>query len=431
MESIRQNAVILIVVALVIGAGLGYTLSPEKVTEGEVVTEIVYKNPLDGITLVVPDIWGSDTALEYASALDEDIIKPDINEYFQTLGYDIEYEMLLDSAQGQAAIHLEKVQSYHTMETNLIVGGRWSSQAQASLAYLNENNMLLVSPESTSPLLSIPDDMLFRLECPDTIQAPILSDLLRDWGIDAIIIFHTGDAFGDGMYNILSTSFESKGGVVIEQVRVAIESQEFSTYLNTMDNIIGDAIETYGVEHVGVATIFTENTANMITQIEDYPNLMSVLWFGPGGGRDQRVIDMAAEVAVNIHWIGAMQQPPKSWKWDSLASRYESSTGLLATNPIANAYDSHWVVALSVLEAGSLDASDVAAVLPTVASNFMGASGWCDLDETGDRNPQFFTIWGYALEDGEAASVQLGEWSQFSGVVWDEAKLEEYNILKP
>lgn len=49
------------------------------------------------------------------------------------MNYDTELEFLIDTADGQAAIHLEKVQSFKAMDVSVFIGGGWSSQAQAAL----------------------------------------------------------------------------------------------------------------------------------------------------------------------------------------------------------------------------------------------------------------------------------------------------------
>ncbi len=51
----------------------------------------------------------------------------------------------------------------------------------------------------------------------------------------------------------------------------------------------------------------------------------------------------------------------------------------------ANIYDSCMVLGLSVIEAGSLNASNVEQVLPEVADDYVGLTGSCGLDEYGDR----------------------------------------------
>ncbi len=91
-------------------------------------------------------------------------------------------------------------------------------------------------------------------------------------------------------------------------------------------------------------------------------------------------------------------------------------------------YDAAWSLTLSAIEAGSLDANDIAPLWPDVPRNFYGASGWVDLDENGDRKPGIFDIWGY-VDDG------FTNWGQYNGIEisvnWDDAKLTENGVTRP
>jgi len=55
---------------------------------------------------------------------------PDYNAYAAMLGYDVDFEFLIDDAQAQAAVHLEKVQGFKSIDVNVFIGGGYSSQAQ-------------------------------------------------------------------------------------------------------------------------------------------------------------------------------------------------------------------------------------------------------------------------------------------------------------
>ena len=142
-----------LIVGLVVGAGVGYYMAPSgDGGDGEVTTVTVEVNPLAGKTIQIPNIIASTAGMETAVPQYEDLTAPHINEYFSTMGYDVDVEFLLDTADGQAAIHLEKVQSFKAMDLSVFQGGGWSSQAQAALGYVNDNDMLMISSSSTFSL---------------------------------------------------------------------------------------------------------------------------------------------------------------------------------------------------------------------------------------------------------------------------------------
>jgi branched-chain amino acid transport system substrate-binding protein len=434
MENTNMTLVAaVLIVGLVVGAGVGYYMAPSgDGGDGETQTITVEVNPLDGKTIQIGNIQASTAGMEQAVPQYEDLTAPHINEYLDKLGYDTSVEFLMDTADGQAAIHLEKVQSFKSMDITIFQGGGWSSQAQAALGYVNDNDMLMISSSSTSPLLAISNDRLFRT-CPtDLVQAPAISNMWESWGADAILIFQRGDSWADGIYNVLIPELEKKGIVVIERVRYAAEVTEFSSYLATMDDLLGEAIEEYGAERVGVQTMMFAEGVVIDTQTVDYPNTRAVIWMGTEDhGRNQRYIDDAAGTHTELRHFSSLMTPAKSWKWEKLDTEYTALTSQRASFYTATGYDAAWCIALSVIDAGSLDANDVAPLWPDIGRTFFGASGWVDLDDNGDRKPGIFDIWGFSDIYPEGFTT----WGQYNGIElsvnWDDAKLAEHGIVRP
>ena len=104
-------AIVLLVVGLVVGGGVGYFAAPTK-TETVTTTVTVEKIPLAGKTIQLGFISSTTTGLEQAVPRVQQINTVDVNEYAAKLGYDVEFEYLIDDATGQAAVHLEKVQGF-------------------------------------------------------------------------------------------------------------------------------------------------------------------------------------------------------------------------------------------------------------------------------------------------------------------------------
>ena len=399
--------VVLLVVGLAIGAGVGYYAAPAK--PGETVEVTVEVNPLEGLNIQVAEITSDTQWLESQTPFTEDIIMPDINEYLDKLGYDVTYVNLIDDSAGQAAIHLEKVQSFKAMGVNLVIGGRWSSQAEMALSYVNENNMLLFSPSSTSPLLAFPDDNLYRM-CPtDRIQAPAIAEMLWSWGIEACLVIQRGDSWADGIYNIFEIEYPKRGGVILGKVRYAAEVVEFSSYMETANSIITEAIEEYGVEKVAPLFIGFSEGATLVTQAADYPTLMSVYWFSTDGTVFEiRHLEDAPKVSAHMKLFGTLAAPGYSPKYSALAKRYRDLTAITMGFYDAADYDCNWVLVNAVLEAGSVDALDVIPLIRTISDNMYGASGWCRLNDDGDRDIIDYDIWGIDYVEGEPDFVRYG-----------------------
>ena len=117
-------AIVLLVVGLVVGGGVGYFAAPTQ-TEEVIVTETVEALPLDGKTIQIGYISSTTSGLETSQPHIEQMMTPDYNEYASMLGYDVEFEYLIDDATSQAAVHLEKVQGFKSIDVNIFIGGGW------------------------------------------------------------------------------------------------------------------------------------------------------------------------------------------------------------------------------------------------------------------------------------------------------------------
>lgn len=411
---------ILLIVGLAIGGGVGYFMAPTKtITETETVT--VEVEPLAGKTVNIGFIVANTPGLEWDQPFAEAILEPEINEFADKLGYDVDFRILVDCADAQAAIHLEKVQSFKAMDVNLVTGGGWSSHASASLSYVNENNMLLWSHSSTSPTLRIADDNLYRM-CPDDmVQAPAIAEMLWSWGIEAIIVIQRGDSWADGIYNILEPEFTAKGGVIGERIRYAVEVTEFSTYLATAEAKAKELVAEYGAEHVAIELIsFGEDGSPLLTQAEDYPTVYNLVWHGSDGTAMSNIIqDNAPSQVDHVKLYSTFAAPGKSEIFWNLFDEYFAVTGRTLGYYSACRYDIMYMFLESVLETQSTDPMDLIPLQHDIAYKKWGASGWTLLNEAGDRKASNYDIWGFAYVDGKLEFVNYGIYDGASGqVIW-------------
>ena len=370
-------------------------------------------------TIFIGDIASSTNQFEFELPFVNNIIIPDLNEYARKLGYNITFTFVLEDAQGQAAVHLEKVQGLHAMGVDLIIGGRWSSQAQSALSYINENNILLFSPSSTSPLLAIPEDNLFRM-CPnDQVQGSTIAEMLWSWGIEAVIVIQRGDPWADSIYNIFEKEYPKLGGEILARVRYAAEVTEFSSYLEQMEEVAKEAVEKYGAEHVGVLALSFSEIVTIITQTKDYPTIYNLIWFGSDGtALCHQVIDDAPEHGDHLKLLSPLAAPEPSEKWENFYERYYEILNKPPSYYDGCTYDIAFAIAKAVLLTQSTDPSDVIRVLPLVCDDTYGVTGWCKLNEAGDRAGSNYDIWGVAIVDGKALWARYGYYDYATGKIY-------------
>ena len=129
---------------------------------------------------------------EYLSLLAQE----KINTYCNKSGIDTRFYFSNSNAESDPQKAYETVKKYNEDNVNLIVGLGWNSQLNASYDYIMENNMVVVSPSSTSPVFSL-DDSCFRLLPDDKREATALADAIINYGIDTVIILRRNCTWGE------------------------------------------------------------------------------------------------------------------------------------------------------------------------------------------------------------------------------------------
>ena len=367
------------------------------------------------------------------------IAEDDINAYLSEQGAGFSVEFVVKDNQASEAKALENTQYFKSIGIDLIIGHGWSGQCSASLSYVNENNMLLLAPSSTSPLLSIAGDRLFRT-CPnDFVQAPAIATMWETWGAKAVLFFFRGDAWGDGIYNLLDVGGELEAHNIVNlgKVRYAPESTEFSNYLDLANGILGDAIEEYGgARYVGFQYMGFAESRTFQTQAADYPHVMDVIWMSTeSGGRSERMLDETGELCVQTrHFSPLMGFDESTPEYVEFEDRYGELTGYYPSFYTAAHYDAFWLLVKCILETGSTDAGLISDAIIPISEIYSGLTGNLALDENGDRAPQLHDIWGYyALAPGDN---WYRIWGQYDGrsneVEWDDQALSTFaGIIRP
>ncbi len=411
MSGINRNSVVLIVIFLIVGAGLGYYVSPPKevqVTQ----TQVVSKPPLEGKTINVGFISAATSSLETYTTYYKNVVDPDMNAYLKMLGYPVTFQTLVDDANNQVNQHLEKVQGFHSQGVNIVTTQGGSSLVQGSLSYVNTNNMLLWSGSSSSPTLAIANDNLFRLFPTDLVQAPIVAKMMWTYGIKAAVVIHQGTSYGDGLWNIFKTEFPKLGGEILQEVRYATETKDWSTYLQAADQAIADAQAKYGEGRVGVFCVPGDEIAQIVAQASSYQHVYSATWFGADSAAlSKRLVDDAPKDAIKVKFISTMPVPGETDVFIDLNKRYFDLVRQNITAEATNCYDIATVDLQGILNTQSVDPKEIIPLLPDICLNSFGASGWLRLDGNGDRYALDYNLYGVKDVGGQATWTVFGKYT--------------------
>jgi ABC-type branched-subunit amino acid transport system substrate-binding protein len=113
----------------------------------------------------------------------------------------------------------------------IIIGPATSAELKATQEYANTNGILLISPSSTAPSLSIAGNNVFRFVPDDTHQAQAISKLMWDDGIRVVIPFWRTDVYGNDFVKAMKHSLQELGGRVDNGVGYIPTTGDFAASL--------------------------------------------------------------------------------------------------------------------------------------------------------------------------------------------------------
>ncbi|MEM1646241.1 MAG: ABC transporter substrate-binding protein [Ignisphaera sp.] len=419
---------VLLVIAVIVAGVAGYIIIGSTLTKPmATVTQTPTTYRLSGeirIGVLLPlsgelSSFGAElkTIIEYA--------EQEINNYLNSSKKPWRIKFIIEDTAVDPRTHLEKLMALYATGIRIFIGGISSSELSESLSYCNERNILLISPSSTSPALSIPD-MALRYVPPDQYQGKAIAKILWERGLRWIIPMWRGDTWGDGLSQatietfkeICKSSGESCG--VLQGIRYDPKAKEFTTEVSQLASLVDDAVKNYGKDKVGVLLISFEEAAAVFAAAKNYPILAEVKWQGSDGTANiAPLLDPGiADMIVKVEFLNTMASPGEAPKAQIVRNVIREKLGRDPMGYTYFTYDIAWTIALALDKAGIYDAVAVKNILPEVLKEYVGASGKIILDENGDRALAYYDIWTVVkvdnkyewkvigLYDGETNSVK-------------------------
>lgn len=423
-QSSSQQTIILILILLV-GASAYVTFLRKPVkTKGE--ESLINETELNGeqflnhsvkIGLIAAKAETYSIYKTYA----KEIIQKDMNNYSSCVGSNITFIIDVRDAQGQAAVHLDHVMDMKEKGVNLIIGGMWSSQACASLSYCNDNNIILFSPSSGTPLISLPNDNLFRLSIVDPKEAVVLTDILMDHGVQALIVIQRADSWADGIYNKFVNIFEENGGTVVERIRYPAFEPNGTSVLSQAERAAFEAVGIYGWDKVAVELLGFGEAAGFLAKLDGYPVLYNLTWYGSTASFNlPQIFENSTKQAEKIKLISIYPILPDSKLCDDLTLRFLNFTGQVLDYSYACTYDIAMIYAKTVTKVNDLETKILKKGIQNLCLNYTGVTGSCRLDEADDRASAYFGIYEYGHRDISFGCWIVGEYTDTGLLKWDK-----------
>ena len=417
MELRGPLAIIALIICLGAGIGIGYGISAAVAPAKPVGLTGTIK--IGGLIELTGDLgpWGP----MYEAALE--LAESDVNAWLEEIGAGFEIDIVIEDVASDPDVCLDKVKALHAQGIKFFVGPTSSGELSAIFEYVRSNRLLVISHASTAISLAKSDDFVFRA-CPnDAAQGPAIARMVWDAGVRYLVILHRQDDWGVGLKDAVKEAFETLGGAV-EAVIPYTEKPEYGTEAATLKDKVEDAISAAGGDKtkVGVLAISFGEIASIVLACKEYDILSQVKWFGCDGFvmctdlLKSEVVDFVLATGM----VCTVFAPSRSPKFDHVREYIYSKVG---EEPDAYAYplyDAVWLIVHSIMHVGAYDPDKVVKVLPKIAENYFGATGWMKLNEAGDKEASDYDLCAVVeTEPGKYEWDYVGKWIYTTDtIVW-------------
>ena len=281
------------------------------------------------------------------------------------------------------------------------------------------NGAVLVSPASTSPAISAlnDNDFVFRTTVSDALQGVIAAQVASQLGYDNVATLYINNAYGEGLSDVFSETFESLGGTV--SAAVPIEGGQASYVSELRQASQGGATVLMAMSYPETAGVYLREAV----EGQFFEDFMFV-----DGTKNQEMLDQIGADNFEGNYgtaPGAPGTPTQETFKDLYASKLDGDPSSLF---ISEAFDAAAILALAIAEAGSEDGDDIKAAIRKVASapgekvgpgdlpraveliaagqdiDYVGAAGDQEFDENGDV---LNTIEIWKIDGGQIASTGI------------------------
>lgn len=261
-------------------------------------------------------------------------------------------------------------------EVPVVIGAAASSVSLAMAPVANRNQVVQISPISSSPELTEKGGDYFFRVCPsDAFQAAILAKWMNEMGVKSVGVLYVNNSWGKSLADRFVTELKALRGTVVTQEACLEGDRDFRTQLTKIMSLNPDAIysPTYGKE------------GGLILK-----QLRELGWEGKTFGSDvwssPELLESAGEAAEGVYLVKPID--PSGEKWDSFRDAFKKKYDEEPDVYAAYAYDIVMILA-EAAKAGAVTGPKVREFLLRM-SPYEGVTGATQFDASGDCNTKPF-----------------------------------------
>ncbi len=325
------------------------------------------------------------------------------------------FELYVEDAQLDPNVALQKLQTLYAKGVRAVRAGLTSREAAGEKPFADQNKIILFSAWSTSSLLAIPNDWLYRIVGTDAKQIRAIGAILKEMGVKNVALIYRKDPYGEGIYLELQKEVAKRGFKLASVASYDPDPKAFPQAApEAVRKVSAEVKDLVGPDFAVVIVSFEDDGTVVLKAIGQDPVLSKARLIGTEGTAFSPIlIQKAGDVMVRGRMVGTANWAlPTTPEYQELFyKKFKAKCGAEPITPAPQSYDIIKMLGEIMAAVGTdSDPDKLRATLEQWGKEgqYRGAAGVVLLDENGDRANPNFLIWGVSLKDGKPTYIEVG-----------------------
>ena len=218
------------IIMLVIGAGIGYGISAAMMPAPTTTTTPTTPTGLSGtipIGVILP-LSGDFASYGVRAKAALQVAEGEINSFMTASGSTVSFNFLIEDSTTTSSVTLTAVQSLAAKGVKVVIGGMDSGDLLAISQYVQSNQIVVISGESTAPRTSIGTGVdngsyIFRDVPAGDAEGLSITQAFMSLGLKYVAAITAQRTYTEAIFNVFKTQYEQAGGTVVANVEYAPE----------------------------------------------------------------------------------------------------------------------------------------------------------------------------------------------------------------
>jgi len=275
----------------------------------------------------------------------------------------------------------------------VIIGPATNPSTLAVASIVNERHVVLISPSSTSPEISKPENdpgnFVFRVIGSDSLQGLAMAAIAEELGFKSAVIVAMDSDYGRGLADVINRTFTVHGGQVLNVIYYNPVAGDYVHEVEQVKALNPDVIFFVGYRESASRLLKDAKTVGITSK-----------WVATEDVCDESMFNdpEVAEYIVGMYGV-KRYLPVESILHKQFVQAYIEKFGAGPGKYADYTYDATMLASLAIAYAGDYNGTAIRDALFTVSKFFMGTTGPKLFDHYGDVS-QDYDVWKVVYEDG-------------------------------